>query len=208
VAAPRVDGMTLPEVIRARFLEVNGDHPMTAADDEYCRRLFVPLSGDASHSLADVHRLIVERRLPLPSYLLGDGTPLVHPGHLDALHAAGGPDEVEGWFRSHWAGDEQDIAAEEWDAYLSGQYVCLYRVTPTTIQAKTRLIEQIKSAAASVDASPEDVEAHDQLEAAVDTLDELEPPFAPYDRLRFGGPSSREVWIEGIRERYLAPTPG
>jgi len=199
--------MTLPEVIRARFLEVNGDHPMTDADEEYCRRLFVPLGGDATYSVQGVHRLIVERRLPLPSYLLADGTLMVHPGHLDALHTAGAPDRVKGCFCSHWSPDEQDTAAEEWDAYLSGQYACLYRVTPDTIQAKTRLIEQIRSAALDVDTDPDDAEARGRLRMAVDGLDELEPPFAPYDRLRFGGPSSREVWIDDVRARYLLPTP-
>ena len=82
--------MAVPDVIRARYLEVNGDHPTTAADEVYCRQHFVPLAGDGTYPLDDVHRMIVDRRLALPSYLLGDGTPMVHPGHLDLLHAAGG----------------------------------------------------------------------------------------------------------------------
>jgi hypothetical protein len=189
--------VTTLDEIRARYLDLNGDHPMTAADEEYVRELFVPLEDDA-----DVQDLIVERRLPLPSYLLSDGTPMVHPGYLESLRAAGGADRIEDWFLAHWPETEQDAATEEWDAYLSGQYVCLYQVVPETIQAKTRLIEQIKALVARVDAG--DADARSPLRAAVDELDALEPPFAPhYDRLRFGGPLSRDVWIDEVREQYF-----
>jgi hypothetical protein len=200
--------VTTFDVIRQLYLDMNGDHPMTAADEDYCRRLFVPLAGEPDYPVDAIHALIAARRLPLPSYLLRDGTAMVHPGYLDNLRAANGPEHIEGWFNAHWAGEDQGTAAEEWDAYLSGQYVCLYQVTPDTIQAKTRLVEQIRAAAASVDAAPDDVDARDLLRSAVDALDQLEPPFAPdYDRLRFGGPSSREVWIDDIRARYLVPAP-
>jgi hypothetical protein len=33
----------------------------------------------------------------------------------------------------------------------------------------------------------------------------LEPPFAAYDRLRFGGPVSRDTCIDAIRERFPRP---
>jgi hypothetical protein len=192
-----VQDMTTLDDIRARYVELNGDHPMTDADDEYVRALFVPLADEG-----DVLDLIAGRRLPLPSYLLSDGTPMVHPGFLDNLHAAGGPDRIEDWFLAHWPATEQSTAAEEWDAYLSGQYSCLYEVTPQTIQTKTRLIEQIKTLVARVESGDED--ARPSLGATVDELDALEPPFAPdYDRLRFGGPLSRDVWIDQVRERYF-----
>jgi hypothetical protein len=204
VGAASVGDMDMLEAIRAFYVEVNGDHPMTAPDDEYVRRLFVPLAADGPYSLAGICRMIHERQLPVPSYVLSDGTLMVHPGYVDNLRAAGGPRHVEGWFRGHWPADQQDVAAEEWDSYLSGQYVCLYEVTPETIQAKTRLIEEIKDAVARLDAAPGDDPTREQLRASVDELDELEPPFAPsYDRLRFGGPSSREVWIDDVRARHL-----
>jgi len=190
--------MVALDEIRRRYREINGDHPMTPADEDYVRRLFVPLAAD-DH----IHDLVLERRLPVPSYLLDDGTPMVHPGHLDLLDAAGGPDRVERWFTSHWPAEDDDLAAEEWEAYLSGQYVCLYEVTPGTIQAKTRLIEQIKALVTEIEHSPSDG-VREGLRAAVDELDELEPPFAPhYDRLRFGGPSSRDVWIDAVRAKHL-----
>jgi hypothetical protein len=79
--------MDMLDPIRARYLELNGEHPMTAADDDYVRDLFVPLPSER-----EVVDLIVARRLPLPSYLLSDGTPMVHRGYLDNLAAAGGPE--------------------------------------------------------------------------------------------------------------------
>jgi hypothetical protein len=203
VAAASVAGMDMLDAIRELYVAVNGDHPMTAADDAYVRRLFVPLFGDSDWPLETVCGLIAERRLPLPSYVLSDGTLMVHPGYLDNLRAAGGPDRIEAWFKAHWAAEQQDQAVEEWDAYLSGQYVCLYDVTPQTIQAKTRLIEQIKELVGRLEDSGND-DMREALRAAVDELDALEPPFAPdYDRLRFGGPSSREVWIDGVRAAHL-----
>ncbi|WP_418608153.1 DUF6058 family natural product biosynthesis protein [Georgenia sp. SUBG003] len=46
--------------------------------------------------------------------------------------------------------------------------------------------------------------SRDRLAAAVDRLDELEPPFTGYDRKRFGGPTSRQVWIDDVRTTHLA----
>lgn len=193
--------MTAIDEIRTRYLEVNGEHPMTAGDEEYCRRLFAPLASTPDHPLDELVDLVLRRRLPLPSYLLTDGTVMVHHGYVDNLRAAGGPDRIEAWFKAHWA-DEQ-TAGDEWESYLSGQYVCLYRVTPDTIKAKTRLIDEIVGLAARVDDSPADDALRTGLRAVVDDLDQLEPPFTEYDRLRFGGPLSRDVWIDGIREKYL-----
>lgn len=40
------------------------------------------------------------------------------------------------------------------------------------------------------------------LHDLVDELDALEPAFAAYDRLRFGGPLSRDQLIEDVRRRF------
>jgi hypothetical protein len=40
------------------------------------------------------------------------------------------------------------------------------------------------------------------LHALVDELDALEPPFAPYDRLRFGRPVSRDRLIDDVRTQF------
>jgi hypothetical protein len=186
------------------FIVVNGDHEMTRADDEYCRRLYIPLHDAPDCPVGRLLELISTRSLPLPSYVLSDGTFMVHRDYLDPVRAAGGPQSLRAWFLGHWDESEQDVALTEWEGYLSGQYVCLYSVTPDTIKAKARLIEQIKSLTARLDEAKDDIEARAALVQAVDELDDIEPPFTAYDRLRFHGPLSREVWIDAIRADYLA----
>ncbi|WP_428833164.1 DUF6058 family natural product biosynthesis protein [Micromonospora coerulea] len=46
-----------------------------------------------------------------------------------------------------------------------------------------------------------------RLHALVDDLDALEPAFTGYDRLRFGGPTSRDTCIDAVRARYPRPWP-
>lgn len=196
------------DVVHQKFVAINGEHQMTPADDEYCRRLFTPLTGTAEYSIELLLTLVGARRLPVPSYVLSDGTFMVHTDYHDVIRTAGGPDRLRAWFLAHWDPTRQDVAQREWDGYLSGQYVCLYSVTPDTIQAKTRLIEQIKAAMTTLDEISDDAvasaEARKALATAVDELDDLEPPFTAYDRLRFAAPLSREVWIDATRAAYLA----
>jgi hypothetical protein len=42
---------------------------------------------------------------------------------------------------------------------------------------------------------------------AVPGLDSLLLPMTAYDRLRFGGPTSRETWVDGPRAEFLTPVP-
>lgn len=185
------------EAVQARYRALNGDHPMSAADDAYVRSWCVPVGGGAGLTRDEVLDRMADGRLPLPAYLLSDGTPMVHPDFLDPVAAAGSVEALHDWFVAQWPDGEAAEAEEEWlDGYLSGQYVCLWSVTPATIRAKTEAIEAIKAA---LDGPRE------QLAAAVDRLDALEPPFADYDRLRFDGPTSRQVWIEDVRRERLAP---
>jgi hypothetical protein len=48
----------------------------------------------------------------------------------------------------------------------------------------------------------DDDEWRRQLHELVDGLDALEPPFAHYDRMRFGGPVSRDELITAPRRDY------
>lgn len=190
--------MTLAEV-RRLYADLNGDHRMTAADDTYVRMHFAPVAESTERPQDNVLALMAERRLPLPSYLLSDGTPMVHPDFLAPVEAAGSVEALKIWFMDQWPSDEQEVAESEWAEYLSGQYVCLWSVTPTTIQAKTSTIELIKAEVAELDAGRG---SRERLRKAVDALDALEPPFTAYDLLRFGGPTSRQVWIDDIRSAY------
>jgi hypothetical protein len=115
---------------------------------------------------------IAAGRLPKPAYVLDDGTEMVAPDHLALAERAGGVEALRDWFEARAPG--------EWEDYLSGEYaVCLRTVSPENIRRKAELMAQI--------------------DAAVDELDALLRPFAPYDRIRFGGPVSRDRYITPFR---------
>ncbi|GHE94878.1 hypothetical protein GCM10018789_24960 [Streptomyces werraensis] len=190
----------LKQRLAERFREVNGDHPMTAADDAYVSAQFVVLEelcAVQSRDPEDVRRLMLDGRLPLPGYLRSDGAEMV-PADLFALaDEAGGVELLEAWFTAHWA--DPAAGKAEWDAYLSGQYVCLHSVTPATIRRKDQLTAAIGAAVDDPDADAV------RLHALVDELDALEPAFTAYDRLRFGGPTSRDTCIDAVRARFPRP---
>ncbi|CAM5555888.1 MULTISPECIES: DUF6058 family natural product biosynthesis protein [Streptomyces] len=194
----------LKQQIVERFQEVNGDHPMTDADDVYVSAQFIALEDlCAVHGReADaVRRLMLGRLLPLPGYLRSDGAEMV-PADLFALaDEAGGVDRLEAWFTAHWA--DPVTGEEEWDAYLSGQYVCLHSVTPAAIQRKDHLTTAIGAAANELDAGS--ARCPERLHALVDELDALVPAFTAYDRLRFGGPTSRDTCVDAMRARFPRP---
>jgi RimJ/RimL family protein N-acetyltransferase len=196
---------TLKQSVHDRFVAVNGDHPMTAEDDAYVRENFVPASVEAME-------LMLADRLPLPSYVLGDGTPMVPADHGRAAEIAGGVDRLHDWFVAFWEGDPA-TGELEWVAYLSGQYVCLHEVLPIRIKQRA---ERIAEAAAAVDLlrqDPHDPVARGMLGEAVDGvlgvpgLDSILRPMTAYDRLRLGGPTVREQWVDAPRAEFLTPVP-
>lgn len=196
---------TLTQAVHDRYVSVNGDHPMTAEDEAYVRAGFVPASTEGME-------LMLADRLPLPSYVLPDGTPMVPADHGRPAEIAGGVERLHDWFVAFWE-DDPGTGEQEWVAYLSGQYVCLREVLPTRIKQKT---ERIAEAAAAVDLlrrNPHDPVARGMLGEAVDGvlavpgLDSLLRPMTAYDRLRFGGPTSRERWVDAPRAEFLTPVP-
>jgi Family of unknown function (DUF6058) len=68
------------------------------------------------------------------------------------------------------------------------------------MRRKTELLKLIT--ALLEDAHPEREDWLEAIHARVDELDAIERPFAGYDRLRFGGPVSRDRYIEDIRRRF------
>ncbi|HXH80857.1 GNAT family N-acetyltransferase [Nocardioides sp.] len=190
--------------IRDRFREVNGEHPMTEADDAYAREHFRPATAD---QLAD----IAVGRLPLPAYVLSDGTPVV-ADISEVLAAAGGVAELHDWFVEFWPGDPA-TAEFEWDTFLSGQYVCLRTLDPITIRRRAVLLDQAQAAVDALRADPRDELAQGSLAEAVDGglsvagLDELLLPMTAYDRLRFGGPTVRDLWVDMVRAEFHDPQP-
>lgn len=194
--------MRLKQWVAQRYRQVNGDHPMTEADDAYVSAQFAVLDelcAGRGYDADEVRRLMRNRRLPLPGYLRSDGAEMV-PVDLFALaEQAGGADALEAWFTGHWA--EEDAGTAEWDAYLSGRYVCLRSVGPATIRRKDELVAAVRAALADLDADPTDDGPALRLSALVDELDALLRSFTPYDRLRFGGPTSRDTYVDAVRAR-------
>lgn len=188
-----------------RFRRVNGDHPMTPADDAYVTAQFAVLEevcATEGYDPGAVRLMMLAGLLPLPGYLRSDGVAMV-PRDLFALaELAGGPERLEEWFTAHWA--DEGTGRREWEAYLSGQYVCLHEVSPATIRRKEYLTAAITAAPSEPDAGS--AAWTTRLHALIDELDALEPAFTGYDRLRFGGPTSRDLCIDAMRSRY--PRPG
>jgi hypothetical protein len=107
-------------------------------------------------------------------------------------------DGLEKWFLAQWPSPES--AAAEWEAYLHGHYVCLKTVSPAWMQRKDDLIVRIREALHQrAYESPGGLE---DLHALVDELDGVLAGFAAYDRLRFGGPISRDVYVDEVRAKY------
>jgi Family of unknown function (DUF6058) len=198
VSASSVD---LAAAVAVRFYALNGEHPMTAEDDDYVSSWYLSLEELADSRTLDVdelRRLMLANRLPLPSYIRSDGAQMVAKDLLDLAEAAGGSDNLPEWFAEQWPSAVE--AVREWDDYLSGRYVCLRSVTPANMRRKNELCAAI---AAELNEPP----SHDgawleHVHGLVDELDVIEPPFAPYDRLRFGGPVSRDRLIDDVRRRF------
>ena len=129
----------LAAAVAARYHAVNGHHPMTAEDDAYASEWFVPveeLAAVTSHGVDEIRRLQLANRLPLPSYICRDGTQMVARDLLELADEAGGFDELPAWFARQWASPLD--AVREWDAYLSGLYVCLRSWRPENMQRRCR----------------------------------------------------------------------
>jgi hypothetical protein len=153
----------------------------------------------------DWARPLVERGLlPRATYVLPDGTPMVPSDHAQLLEDAGGdPDDIHAHFRERFltAGGDPDAVEAEHAAWLSGEYgACLRRTTPEAIVTKAGLMTTITALLARP--APADQTWRILLRSAVDALDQIERPFAAYDRERFGSPTSRDRLITATRERF------
>jgi hypothetical protein len=183
---------------------------LSAADVEYIRGGFVQLDELCSRHARDaaaVRADIEAGLLPRPSYVLDDGSEMVPPDFFELADEAGGVDRLREAFIRRYSlaadAEPEPLAApeEEWQAYLSGEYgVCLLQVTPENIVRKSALVGRIEAMLADPD--PEHPDWAGRLRTAVEELDALEREFAAFDRIRFGGPSSRDRLITGARNRY------
>ncbi len=196
-----IDDSQLRSAVESRFYAVNGIHPMTAEDDSYVTEWYIPLESLAQRAGVDaseLRRLMLANRLPLPSYIRSDGAQMVARDLLELPRRAGGYEQLPEWFGQQFESGRDAI--REWDGYLRGHYVCLRDVLPETMQRKDQLVKAITATIAKPE--PQNDDWLESLHRLVDELDNLEPPFTAYDRLRFGGPISRDTCIDAVRARF------
>jgi hypothetical protein len=187
-----------------RFYAVNGHHEMTAEDDEYVSEWYVPVEDVAREegmAIDELARLMLGGALPLPSYIRSDGTFMVGRDLLALPTAVGGVDRLPEWFAAQF--NDAPSAVSAWVGYVNGHWVCLREVTPEGMKRKDELVAAIKSCLETQDRTDA---WRVRLTTLVDELDALEPPFAPYDRLRNGGPVSRDLFVTAVRKEILART--
>jgi hypothetical protein len=133
-----------------------GTAAFTDADVAYLRSTFATLDDICAgrpETPAEVRVLIVERRLPRPSYVLEDGTEFVPLDYFALADAAGGVDglrdEYERRYRAtlrrHGLSFDADLFERRWEQYLDGiSGMCMREVTPETIIRKRMLIDAIE----------------------------------------------------------------
>lgn len=195
----------LVAAVTQRYLAVNGEHPMTPADDAYVREHFVEASEESL-------RLALAGQASLPAYLLSDGTPMVPPDHLVMVAITGDPDRVRDWFGSVWPGDEA-TGRREWETYLTGRLVEHVDADAVGIMRVQRCLAQARAALEVLLRDPRDDDARASLWEAVNGgvgirgLDQLLRPTTAYDRLRLGTEPLRTTWVDGINGRWFSPAP-
>jgi hypothetical protein len=161
------------------------------------------LCADRPESPENVQRLIDERRLPQPSYVLPDGTGMFPADYFRLIDEAGGADGLRDHFAArHRAANGKDLD-QDWEMYLDGTWgVCLRDVIPETIVRKNTLVSSLCELL--VLARPRYEDWRQALREQVDALDALEREFSPdYDRSdQLDRPPTRDLIIAAARERY------
>jgi hypothetical protein len=188
--------------------------PYTEEDLAYLRRELVPLEVLCERTGRDpkaVFPLIAHRQLPLPTYVTPDGTAWVPGDYFSLLDEAGSPERIHALFARRLRAEAErmgetvpDAELEvHWSGYITGGFgACLREVTPEHVLQKERLVARLTAQLAAP--APEEPGWCALLRQRVEALDALERPFAPYDRLRYGGPVSRDRLITAPRECYPA----
>jgi RimJ/RimL family protein N-acetyltransferase len=186
--------------VQQRFRVINGDHPVTPADDAYLAEHFVevptPLLAEMATGAA-----------PMAPYLRSDGTPMMSADLEETIEWAGGLAGLHPWFRDWYAEDEATDFAEDWEEFVRGRWACLKTVRPGQMRRRRRFLAQAETAAARLRVAPRDHLARGSLGEAVAQLDDLLLPMTDYDRLRFGEPPTRERWVDDVSAELLTPPP-
>jgi hypothetical protein len=185
---------------------------LTKADRTYIAANYVTLEelcADRSETPAEVAKLIQERRLPRPSYLLDDGTGMYPADYFRLVDEAGGVEALKGHFAAchRQATSAREATAKElerdWEWYLDGTWgICLRDVTAETIVRKNTLVASLSELLMLP--RPANADWREAVREQVNELDDLERDFAPdWDRgAAQDRPPTRDLLIAAARERY------
>lgn len=187
--------------VQHRYRELHGGPSLSAADEAVVRAHFEPIADE--QVLADM----AAGRVPLPAYLLGDGTPMSPAGHAEPARWAGGVDRLQAWFTSYWPAAEQAPAEQAWADYLEGRFARLGLTTPRQVRTLARLVEQAGGAIDRLTTAPRDPAGRGSLAEATDALDALLAPDTEAERDRRGGATTRDRWVTGPRRDHLILAP-
>ncbi|MHB1440379.1 MAG: DUF6058 family natural product biosynthesis protein [Cuniculiplasma sp.] len=98
-------------------------------------------------------------------------------------------------------GSHEDDAQKMWKDFKSGLYgACLKKPEPESILEKGELIKTIKELISNSD--PTSTEWRSTLREKVNSLDTIEAQFTDYDRIRFGGTVSRDIFITNVKKQF------
>ena len=97
--------------------------------------------------------------------------------------------------------DSDDELEKMWTDFRSGLYgACLRVPDPKNILSKGELISKIQKMLEKPDLS--NASWCGSLEKCVNELDKVEAEFTSYDRVRFGGQVSRDIFVTDVKKKY------
>jgi hypothetical protein len=199
-------------------------------DERYIRRSFVSLDELARRcqmTSVELRSWQASGRFPYPTYVSADGSEWYCPAYAVMVRRARSRQldlkalfvvdfdrqlrtlqrrepEIVRLLQIDSGGEDaspEAVIESHWESFLSGQFgACLKVPWVNCMIHKVRLMHRIDLLVA--DPRTENVAWRAQLRASVNALDRLEQPFAEWDRIRFGGPVTRDTRIVATRRRF------
>jgi hypothetical protein len=206
--------------MKVKDLKTGNEYVLSQRDEDYIRSQFIE-TGELSSRLAvekeQLLREISEGRFPKPTYSTDEGD-FFPPYYVNVMKAASrNVQDLREYFlvnarkllrvemknRANTVTDQEleDEVEQMWFDFLSGEYgACLIKPEPASIIKKDHLLHEIDEMLAHPRET--DMEWRNKLCTMVSELDRIEAAFAEYDRIRFNSPTSRDMHIDSLREKY------
>lgn len=120
----------------------------------------------------------------------------------DAVKVLSKPGYVYRFGKVESTGMNPEDAEKMWMDFRSGLYgACLRKPDPDSILQKGDLIRQIEELLSRPE--PGNTDWCSALRKSVENLDTIEAQFTDYDRSRFGGSVSRDIFITNVKNKYM-----